>query len=69
MLVARAMVESGTNRKAVRDWLGDLNGPRAYTGVTSRAIQFDAGGDVPNGGFVMTQVQNGTLVTRANDAR
>jgi branched-chain amino acid transport system substrate-binding protein len=64
MLVARAMAEVGANRAAVRKWLHDLQGDRTYSGVTSRAIQFEVSGDVASGGFVMTKVENGTLVAQ-----
>ncbi|MGQ0643703.1 MAG: ABC transporter substrate-binding protein [Gemmatimonadaceae bacterium] len=69
MLVARAISEAGASRSAVREWLHALNGDRTYSGVTSRAIQFDSTGDVTRGGFVMTRVQRGALVAQANSAR
>jgi branched-chain amino acid transport system substrate-binding protein len=61
MLVARAIAEAGPDREAIRDWLGSLQAPKTFSGVTSRAIQFDASGDIAAGGFVMTRVQNGNL--------
>ncbi|HJU72517.1 MAG TPA: ABC transporter substrate-binding protein [Gemmatimonadaceae bacterium] len=69
MLVARAIAEAGPNRHAIREWLHDLNGSRSFAGVTSKTIQFDATGDVANGGFVMTQVRGGALVVQANGSR
>jgi branched-chain amino acid transport system substrate-binding protein len=68
MLIARAMADAGPNRAAVRRWLSELNGTRSYSGVTGGAIQFESTGDVAAGGFVMTRVQNGTLVAQS-DAR
>jgi branched-chain amino acid transport system substrate-binding protein len=65
MLAARAMSEGGTSRAAVREWLQRLDGARTHNGVTSRSIHFDSTGDVAGGGFVMTRVQRGALVSLA----
>ncbi len=65
-LLAAAIEEVGTTRRAVRDYLAAVGGDRsAFEGVTGR-IAFSAGGDVPDKPVVIGVVRNGQLVTEAS---
>ena len=63
MLLAAALADAGGDREAVRDWLSSLTPQTAHRGVTG-PIRFGPGGDPIGKGFVMTQLQGGTLVVR-----
>jgi branched-chain amino acid transport system substrate-binding protein len=58
-LLARAIAEAGSDRKAIRDWLASMSEP--YAGVTG-PIRFGPNGDPIGKGVVMTRVRNGSLV-------
>jgi branched-chain amino acid transport system substrate-binding protein len=65
-LVAQAIREEGTDRRAIRDYLArvgvDGSGVAAYEGVSGR-IAFDSKGDVPGKEVAMGVVRGGKLVT------
>jgi branched-chain amino acid transport system substrate-binding protein len=61
MLLARAIAEAGTSRRAVRQWLTALGTEWSFPGVTG-TIRFREGGDVVGKGFVMTQIRGGALI-------
>jgi len=65
-LVAQAIGEVGTDRRAIRDYLArvgvDGSGVAAYEGVSGR-IAFDSKGDVPGKEVAMGVVRGGKLVT------
>jgi branched-chain amino acid transport system substrate-binding protein len=64
-LVAQAIREVGTDRRAIRDYLarvGAEGGVAAYEGVSGR-IAFDRNGDVPGKEVAMGVVRGGKLVT------
>ncbi len=64
-LLARALADAGTDRRAVRDYLARIGrGLPAYEGVTG-AIAFDTRGDVPAKPVVIGAVRDGRLVTEA----
>jgi branched-chain amino acid transport system substrate-binding protein len=64
-LLARAVAEVGTDRRAVRDYLARIGTDLpAYEGVTG-TIAFDARGDVPAKPVVIGAVRGGRLVTEA----
>lgn len=64
-LLARAVAEAGTDRRAVRDYLARIGTDLpAYEGVTG-TIAFDARGDVPAKPVVIGAVRSGRLVTEA----
>lgn len=60
-LVARAIIEGGASREAVRRWLASRTRDNAFAGVTG-SIAFQSTGDVIGKGYVMTRVQRGALV-------
>lgn len=63
MLVARAIGESGGDRRAVRDWIAGVGTDRpAYDGVTGR-ISFDENGDVDAKPAVIGVVRGGAVVS------
>ena len=65
-LLARAIEDVGTDRRALRDYLAAVGGDRpAFEGVTGR-IAFDRAGDVPEKTVVIGVVRNGRLVTEAS---
>jgi branched-chain amino acid transport system substrate-binding protein len=61
MLLARAIAEAGTSRRAVREWLTSLGTEWSFPGVTGN-IRFRESGDVVGKGFVMTQIRRGALI-------
>jgi branched-chain amino acid transport system substrate-binding protein len=61
MLLARAVEQAGSNRKAIREWLAALNEDTAFPGVTG-PIRFLPSGDVAGKGIVVTQIRAGVLV-------
>jgi branched-chain amino acid transport system substrate-binding protein len=65
MLLAGAIDARGTSRQAIRDWLAALNAQSAHRGVTG-PIRFGPNGDPVGKGFVMTQLQRGTLMVRGS---
>lgn len=65
MLLAAALAAKGANRQAVREWLAGLTQQTAHRGVTG-PIRFGPNGDPIGKGFVMTQLQRGTLVVRGS---
>lgn len=66
-LLARAVAEAGADRRAVRDYVAEVNGQDrpAYEGVTGQ-IAFDAAGDVPGKPVVIGVVRDGRLVSEAS---
>lgn len=65
MLLAAALESKGGDRRAVRDWLANLTNQSPHRGVTG-PIRFGPTGDPIGKGFVMTQLQRGTLVVRGS---
>ena len=61
MLVAEAIRTVGPDRRAIRDYLSDLNERTAFRGVTG-TIRFQPDGDPVGKSFVMTRVVQGSLV-------
>ena len=61
MLVAEAIRTVGPDRRAIRDYLADLNERTAFRGVTG-TIRFQPDGDPVGKSFVMTRVVQGSLV-------
>ena len=61
MLLAKAIDARGADRKGLRDWLASIPADKAHPGVTG-PIRFGPDGDPVGKGFVMTQLQRGTLV-------
>lgn len=68
MLLARAVDEAGPNRKAIRDWLSNLDQEKAFKGVTG-SIHFRESGDVVGKGIVMTRVKKGALLVQRDGGR
>jgi branched-chain amino acid transport system substrate-binding protein len=67
-LLAQAIADEGTDRKAIRDRLARVgNALPAYEGVTG-TIAFDARGDVPAKTVVIGAVRGGQLVTESGGA-
>jgi branched-chain amino acid transport system substrate-binding protein len=66
-LLARALADVGADRRALRDYIAQVNGQTrpAYEGVTGR-IAFDAAGDVPTKSVVIAVVREGRLVSEAS---
>jgi branched-chain amino acid transport system substrate-binding protein len=65
-ILARAMQDAGTERRAIRDYLAQVGGTRpAYEGVTGR-IAFDSAGDVPDKPVVIGVVRGGRIVTETS---
>jgi branched-chain amino acid transport system substrate-binding protein len=60
-LLGRALREGGTTRRAVRQWLAELEGAGAVPGVTG-PLAFTRDGDPVSNGFTMLRVQGGRLV-------
>jgi branched-chain amino acid transport system substrate-binding protein len=65
MLLAAALAARGADRASVREWLSTLTPQTAHRGVTG-PIRFGPDGDPIGKGFVMTQLERGTLVVRGN---
>ena len=61
MLVAEAIRTVGPDRRAIRDYLSDLDERTAFHGVTG-TIRFQPDGDPVGKSFVMTRVVQGSLV-------
>jgi branched-chain amino acid transport system substrate-binding protein len=61
MLVAEAIRTVGPDRRAIRDYLSDLDERTAFHGVTG-TIRFQPDGDPIGKSFVMTRVVQGSLV-------
>ena len=61
MLVAEAIRTVGPDRRAIRDYLSDLDERTAFHGVTGM-IRFQRDGDPVGKSFVMTRVVQGSLV-------
>ena len=61
MLVAEAIRTVGPDRRAIRDYLSDLDERTAFRGVTG-TIRFQPDGDPVGKSFVMTRVVQGSLV-------
>ncbi len=61
-LIAEAIRDGGSSRKAIRDALARIGqGRPAYDGVTGR-VTFDANGDVPNKSVLVGVVRGGRIV-------
>ena len=60
-LLARAIAERGTGRRAVRDYLASLADRGGYAGVTG-SIRFRTSGDPLGRGIVMTRIHKGALL-------
>ena len=61
MVLARAVVERGTDRAAVREYLATLGERGGHAGVTG-TLRFLPSGDPQGRGVVMTRVHGGTLL-------
>jgi branched-chain amino acid transport system substrate-binding protein len=61
MLVAEAIRSVGPNRRAIRDYLAGLTDRTAFHGVTG-TIRFQPDGDPVGKSFVMTRIEQGSLV-------
>lgn len=59
-LLAKAIAEVGTDRKAIRDYLASMTESTAFPGVTG-SIRFGENGDPVGKGVVMTRIRNGAL--------
>jgi branched-chain amino acid transport system substrate-binding protein len=64
-LLAGALEARGADRAAIREWLATLSAQHAHRGVTG-PIRFGPNGDPVGKGFVMKQLERGTLVVRGN---
>ena len=64
MVIATALAKQGPERTRIREFLAELSGRTALTGITG-PIAFHANGDPVGKSFVMTRVRRGALVPEA----
>ncbi len=68
ILMVRAILAAGDDRRKVRDWLAGLTQESAYNGVSGR-IWFRDTGDPMDKAIVMTRVHNGRLLVQGPGGR
>ncbi|GAC1478341.1 MAG: ABC transporter substrate-binding protein [Gemmatimonadaceae bacterium] len=61
MLLATAVTQAGTDRRALRDWLAAIPADHPVKGVTGM-LRFQPDGDPVGKGIVMTRIQRGALL-------